>query len=474
MSSVENISFFLKKIIPRQVFLFFRPFYHWSLAFLAALFYGFPSRKLKVIGVTGTNGKTTVVHLLGHILRESGFRVASVSSLEFRILGETKKNNLKMTMPGRFFIQKFFRQCVKNNIEYIVLEVTSEGIKQFRHKFIKFNSAVLTNVTPEHIESHGNFEKYLNAKISLFRSLARRAVAVINQDDPSRNKFLEATQAKKVIYCKEKITWAGKDFRIRDLSVGDGINFFLDGASFKSPLLGEFNFYNILATVAVAISQDLRFENIRKAVESFSGVSGRLEFVQKEPFSAVVDYAHTPDSLRKVYETLRSGNPKSEIRPLGEFQGFARQKQRHLLPTQNPKLICVLGATGGGRDKWKRPEFGRIAEEFCDEIILTNEDPYDEKPEAIIDEIASGFSQILNSKSLKDEPRAIAEILNYKKIIDRREAISEAIQSAKEGDTVIITGKGAEPWMMGPNGTKITWDDRAIVRKELAELGFDR
>ena len=437
---VENILIFFKKVIPMPVFLFFQPFYHLSLAFLAAFFYGFPSRKLKIIGVTGTNGKTTVVHLLSHILRESGFRTALISSLDFKILNETKKNDLKMTMPGRFFIQKFLRKCVKNKVEYVILEVTSEGIRQFRHRFIKFGSVILTNVTPEHIESHGSFEKYLEAKISFFHSLSRDAVAVINKDDHFWGKFFEATRGESAFYSKEKIIWRGKNFNIRDLSVREeGISFLLDGAVFHSPLLGEFNFYNILAAVSAAISEDVRFEHIRKSVGSFRGIPGRLEFVRKKPFSVVVDYAHTPDSLRKVYETLRELITSNQL-------------------LQARRLICVLGAAGGGRDKWKRPEFGKIAGEFCDEIILTNEDPYDENPAEIIEQIAQGFRQ---PSTANHQPSTV------RKILDRREAIREALKLAHGGDTVIITGKGAEPWIMGPKGAKTAWDDREVVKAEL-------
>lgn len=169
-----------------------------------------------------------------------------------------------------------------------------------------------------------------------------------------------------------------------------------------------------------------------------------MEFVQKEPFAVVVDYAHTPQSLRNVYTFLKDCGTSNQL--------------------SVTKLICVLGAAGGGRDKWKRPEFGRIAAEFCDCIILTNEDPYDENPEAILDEIASGFPQIQNSKSeIPNRPQTA----NNKKILDRREAIREALKLAKSGDTVVITGKGAEPWIMGPNGTKTAWDDREVVREEL-------
>ncbi len=438
-SKMNTIFTGLKKIIPLHIFFLFQPFYHFFMAWLAAVFYGFPSRKLIVIGVTGTKGKTTVVELLHEIFASTDVRVASLSSLQFRVGNKEERNMRKMTMPGRFFIQKFLHRARRAGCKYVVLEVTSEGIKQFRHRFIKFDAVALTNVSPEHIEAHGNFEKYVRAKLDLFWRLAKDGVALINLDDPNWQRFAAATASHKLFYGRDEIVNGSVRYKIDDIKIQDsGISFDIGGVSFNSPLLGEFNFYNILAAVSLGLSQHIPLEKMAIVIPSVLGIPGRMEFIQKEPFAVVVDYAHTPDSLRNVYTFLR-GNPKSEIR--------------------NPKLICVLGSAGGGRDSWKRSEFGKIAAEFCDETILTNEDPYDENPQSIIDEIASGFSQSTKRKAQ-----------SAKKILDRREAILEALKSAKPGDTVLITGKGAEPWIMGPKGEKIPWDDREIVRGELEKL----
>ena len=448
---------FIKKIIPQPLFNLLWPTYHYSLAFLAAVFYGFPSKNLIVIGVTGTNGKSTVVELIHSILEEAGCKTASVSSLRFKVGREEKQNRLKMTMPGRFALQKFLRAAVTAGCRYVVLEVTSEGIKQFRNKFIRFNAAVLTNVTPEHIESHGSFEKYLNAKLKLFKQVSRSrpnlfrsgsgrngGVLIVNGDDSNAKKFLQFPAKEKFTYTSALITvqqsGATERFPITEkLITPEGISFKLNSATFSSRLVGEFNFYNILAAVSLALSQKIKPEEIQNALLKISGVSGRMEFVQKKPFAVVVDYAHTPDSLKKIYAFLRESISKSQF--------------------PNSKLVCVLGAAGGGRDKWKRPEMGRIAAEFCDEIMLTNEDPYDENPLTIFDEIEKGFSS-----------NHISQITNHKKILDRREAIREALQLAKPGDTVIITGKGAEPFIMGLNNTRIPWDDRAVAQDLLAAL----
>lgn len=402
---MESLLSLAKKFVPKRIFRFFQPMYHWLLAYAAVVIYRFPAQKLKVIGITGTNGKSTVVAMLSAILEEAGKNVSSISSLRFKIRDREWKNTLKMTMPGRFKFQKFLRDAVLAKCEYAVVEVTSEGIKQFRHKGISFFMAILTNVTLEHIESHGSFEKYLEAKAKLFYGAK---IHVLNREDKNFEFFRKIPAQKKVFYSKN---YFPTDFHLK--------------------LLGEFNKENAATAYAAARELGISEEKIKSALEKIEFIPGRLEYIQREPFSVVVDYAHTPDALEKVYKTLR----------------FSCSK-----------MICVLGAAGGGRDKWKRSEMGKISAEHCDEIILTNEDPYDEPPEAILDEIASGFKEILNKH------------VDSKKIIDRKLAIREALNSATIGDIVIITGKGAEPWIMGPNGQKISWDDRDIVREELKNL----
>lgn len=422
----EKIILVIKCHVPTRFFLFMSPPYHFLLAFFGAVFYWFPSRRLVVVGVTGTKGKTTAVELVGKILEESGKKTASLSSVGFKIGDKKWRNELKMTMPGRFFVQKFLYDAVRAGCSYAVLEVTSEGIKQFRHRFIRFDAVVMTNLSPEHIESHGSFEKYLRAKLDIFWRLPCGGVAIINKDDPKANRFGAATAANKVWYGEIGIVTGDNFWPISDLNISEnGIRFEINKHPVFSPLLGKFNFYNILAAVSVGLSQHIPIEKIISSLSRVSQIPGRLEFIQKEPFGAAVDYAHTPDSLRAAYAALKN-----------QSQG---------------KFICVLGAAGGGRDKWKRPEFGKIAAEFCDEIVLTDEDPHDEDPELIIKNIAAGIS--------KDKSFQIK--------IDRREAIGAALKSAKPGDVVIITGKGAESFIMGPNGSKIPWDDREVVREEL-------
>jgi len=415
--------------------------YHFLLAFFGALIYRFPSKNLRVIGVTGTKGKSTVVLMAEKILEEAGFKVASLSSIKFKIREKEWENKLKMTMPGHFIIQKFLRDAVRAGCEYAILEVTSEGILQHRHRFIDFDTAVFTNLSPEHIEHHGSFESYRKAKGKLFE-ICRKTHAV-NLDDENAKYFLGFPSSEKYGFRiknqesgirNQELTKDLKIIEAQNVQVKDDyLSFLIHNSLFLIHLLGKFNIYNVLSAICIGFSQGVDLEICKRALEKIEKIPGRMEIVVEGPFKVIVDYAHTPQSLIEVYRTV---------------QGVR-------LKDQGARLICVLGAAGGGRDKWKRPEMGRIAVKYCDEIILTDEDPYDENPKAILEDIEKG---ILGYKF---------QVTSYKKILDRKEAIREALGIAKEGDTVIITGKGCEPWMCVEDGKKIPWDDREIVREEM-------
>jgi UDP-N-acetylmuramoyl-L-alanyl-D-glutamate--2,6-diaminopimelate ligase len=391
----------LKKFIPP----FLLSWYHFLLAFLGAVFYRFPSRELKVIGITGTNGKSTVVILTTKILEEANYKVASLSSIKFKIGEKEWPNTLKMTMPGRFKLQKFLRQAVDTDCQYAVLEITSEGIKQHRHQFIDFDIAVFTNLAPEHIEAHKGFENYKKAKGKLFQ--ATKGIHIINLDDENAEYFLNFPANKKYTY----------GFNKGDINTKN--------TQFKLNLIGGFNIYNALSAICVGLSQGISLEVCKKALEKVKGTPGRMEEVISKPFKVFVDYAFTPNALEKVYQTLKPGNRK---------------------------MICVLGACGGGRDKWKRPVLGELAGKYCNEVIIANEDPYDEDPMEIISQVADSCQG------------------KAKKILDRRKAIKKALKLAQTGDVVIITGKGCEPWICVAKGKKVPWDDRRVVREEFGKL----
>jgi len=397
-NSVKDL---IKKFIPS----FLLDWYHFGLAFLGNLIYGFPAKKIKVIAVTGTNGKTTTVEMISKILEEAGFKVSTLSSINFKIGEKIWPNKLKMTMPGRLKLQRFLRQAVNSSCQYLVLEVTSEGIKQYRHKFINFEAAVFTNLTPEHIEAHAGFENYKKAKGKLFE--ATKNIHVINLDDENADYFLQFPAKKKYTYGLNQGNVNNQDLNL------------------KLRLIGSFNIYNALAAISVGLSQGVSLAVCKSAVEKVEGIPGRMEKVISNPFQVFVDYAFTPNALEKVYQTLRP---------------------------PNGKMICVLGACGGGRDKWKRPVLGEIAAKYCDKVIITNEDPYDEDPMEIIEQVAMGT-----------QGRA-------KKILDRRSAIRESLKLAQKDDIVVITGKGCEPWLCIKNGKKIPWDDRKIVKEEYGKI----
>ena len=416
---LDKLLYSVKKLVPTSVFNFFQPAYHFLLAYASAVYYGFPSRGMKVIGVTGTKGKSTVVFLVSKILASGGDKVAAIGSLGFKIGDKEWPNTLKMTMPGRFRLQKFLYEAKKFGCKYVVLEVTSEGIKQKRHIGIDFDCAVFINLHREHLESHGSFENYYKAKQELF--LRTKNIHAINADDEYVKLFGDFSSKQKIFYGLKKGDLVADKINLG----GQGVSFELYGTFFDTHLAGEFNIINCLSALSVGVMYGFDLPGMKPVLESIKSIPGRMEFIQREPFNVVVDYAHTPDSLEAVYVNLR--------------------------PKSGSKLICVLGAAGGGRDKWKRPEFGKIAAEYCDEIILTNEDPYDENPEQIIEDIKKGF-QNLESRNW-----------NLETIIDRKEAIRQALALAQRGDTVIITGKGSETSMATAGGKKIPWSDKDIV-----------
>ena len=421
----------IKKFIPS----FLLDFYHYSLAAIGALLYCFPSRKMVVVGITGTSGKSTVVEITAKILEEAGYKTASLSSIKFKIGDKESENKLKMTMPGRFKIQRFLKQALNAGCKYAVLEVTSEGIKQFRHKFIDFDVAVFTNLSPEHIESHGGFGKYRKAKSKLFKTTKK--VHIINLDDKNAEYFLQSSAEKKWGYAilnsesqhptfNQASIPAAQTLKIQDYQLlFTGSKFFINDVEFNLGLLGKFNIYNALAAICVALSQNIPLETCKAALEKVKIMPGRAEVVIKKPFTVVVDYAHTPAALEKIYKTASN-----------------------LITDRQAGLICVLGACGGGRDKWKRSVLGEIAAKYCKEIIVTNEDPYDEEPIEIIKQVAKGTKG------------------RSKNILGRREAIKESFKLAEPNDVVIITGKGSEPLMCVAKGKKISWDDRKIVKEE--------
>ncbi len=410
---------FLKRIVPKGIVKRLRKPYHFLLALVAAIAYGFPAKKLVVIGVTGTKGKSSVSDMLYATLKENGYRVAVASTIRFAINDVSEPNLFKMTMPGRGFIQHFLARAVKAGCTHAIVEITSESTRDFRHLFLFLNALVFTNLQKEHIESHGSFENYAAAKFKIGKALARsskRPRAIIaNSDDAASTPYLGLPVETKLPFSYADVEWVS-------LEPGRA-SFTYKNTDFSLQLPGSFSIMNALAVISAASFVGAPLAGIRSALAGLTRIPGRTERIDMgQSFNAVVDYAHTPDSLSALYAA---------------YPG---------------RKICVLGNTGGGRDTWKRPEMGRIADEACAEVILTDEDPYDEEPSAILTAMATGMART---------PRII---------LDRREAIRTALSLAQAGDTVLLTGKGTDPYICRAHGTKEPWSDATVVREELAQL----
>lgn len=467
----------IKKIIPRRLFRALQPIYHYLLGFFSAWVYGFPSQRLIVIGVTGTAGKTSTVYLIAKLLASAGHKTGFTSTAVFSDGDQEWLNDKKMTMPGRFFIQRNLREMRRRACTYAVVETSSEGIKQYRHRFINYDVLVFTGLYPEHIESHGSFEKYKEAKGRLFAHLKECVnkyvneekvvcrphselkkldlkrvpkTIIVNGDDEQAGYFLDFWSERKIIYGfggnidKERfLRQLGSSVPASDLAAirgqdlearGDGTSFTANGQNIRLKLLGEFNARNALAAYCVGLNQEIREEKIKGALESVSSLAGKLEIIDAgQNFTAIVDYSFEPRAIEKLYQVI------------------------DLIP--HHRLIHLLGSAGGGRDKARRAVLGRLAAEKADFVIVTDEDPYDEDPADIINQVAAGAEMAgkINGQDLF-------------KILDRREGIKKALELAGEGDLVLFTGKGAEQHICLKNGQKIPWNEKEIVAEEIKRI----
>jgi len=438
---------FLKKFFNLP---FINKTYHFLLAFFGALIYGFPSKKLTVIGVTGTKGKSTVSYLIFKILNLAGFKCGLISTPLLGIGENVWQNKTKQTMLGRWSIQELIKKMVEEGCKYAVIETSSEGILQYRHKFIDYKIAVFTNISPEHIERHGSFSNYRRAKIKLFEKVAKRkdSIGIYNLDDENVIYFLEPNVQFKYGYTLNPKETGFED-RVSKLIRAVNIRLYpnkttfeIHNKKFETKLLGMFNVYNFCSAIATALACGIDSLTIQKILPIIDPPPGRFEIIKtNKDFQIIIDYAHEPKSLESIYNAVKIFSPK--------------------------RLICLLGAQGGGRDKWKREAMGEISAKYCDYIFLTNEDPYDEDPENILNDIEKGIVNV--------EPKE-KKFKKYFKIIDRKEAILQAILLAQKNDVVVLTGKGGEAWMCIENNKKIPWNESEIVKEILAQknLIFDK
>jgi len=434
----------IKKLIPERLI----SFYHFCLAFLAAFWYGFPSKKMIVIGVTGTKGKTSAVNFIWSVLNAAGFKAGFIGTANIRIGDIEMLNKYHMTMPGRFILQGFLKKMLETGCEYCIVETTSEGIKQWRHYGIFYDIAIFTNLSPEHLQSHGNsFEKYKAAKGKMFTSLAHSGRKIINGkkiekiiiancDNPHAKYYLNFRADKKLTFGLSE----GVDFRAREIkSTPDGLLFLVGANLYNINILGNFNVYNALPAIIIGSLIGISHNKIQEGLKNLKVIPGRMEKIDEgQKFLVFVDYAHEKEGMNAVLDTARD-----------------------LVKGNGGRVVVLLGAEGGGRDKAKRPALGEISAKKADFVVISNTDPYEDDPKEICEDIAvvaEKFGKIRNKDLFIIE--------------DRREGIRKALSLANKNDVVLITGKGAEQSII--IGDKhYLWDDRIVVKEELRRLNIN-
>ena len=413
--------------------------YHKTLAVLAALVYRFPAEKLKVVAITGTKGKSTVALLLAKIFEEAGLKVGVISTVRFQIGSNVWTNDTKMTTPGRFKLQKFLRKMVDDRCDVAIVESTSQALIQSRLWGVNVDTAVLTNMQTDHLEYHGGFENYLHAKGLLFRQLSRAnrkgelsKTAVLPCEDSNFAYFDSFLVDHKITFGLTKGQITAQDIELEPDSTRFVLKVPNDSITVHIKLPGEFNVLNALSAASAAISLGVKLPIIKRGLEQFESMPGMLESINVgQPFNVLVDYAHTEESLKGVLSFLK--------------------------PLTRNKLFVVFGATGGGRDKAKRPRMGKIVDELADYIVVTDDDPYEEDRMKIMEQIAEGIDR--------------KEGEDFWMVRDRRQGIRLALSMAGDGDTVVICGKGSEPVQV--IGTEhLQWDDRRVAKEILTE-GFE-
>lgn len=398
-----------------------------ALGHLASNFYGNPSVKLNLIGVTGTNGKTTVTTLLFDIFKNLGYQSALISTVEYRIADEIIPST--HTTPDVIRLNQMLAKAVEIGCEYAFMEVSSHGISQDRIEGLHFKIAGFTNITHDHLDYHKTFQNYIYAKKRFFDELEDSAIAITNADDKNGLVMLQNTKAKKKTFALKTMA----DFHGKVLEVDfNGMLLNFNNKEFWTTLTGKFNAYNLLLAYGIALELGMDETEVLQAISVLHRVNGRFETIKSDSgIFFVVDYSHTPDALENVLDSI------NEIR------------------TKNERLICVFGC-GGDRDKTKRPEMGDIATKKSTLAIITSDNPRTEEPTQIIKEIEAGV-----------QPQNFSK---YTSIPDRREAIKMAIKFAEPKDIVLVAGKGHETYQ-DVNGVKHHFDDKETIRELLQLMG---
>lgn len=394
---------------------------------IADTFYDFPSSKLRLIGITGTNGKTTTAYFIESMLRAANYRPARLSTVSYKI-GDSEILP-SHTTPEAVELQYILAQAVKNGLTHVVMEVSSHALALHRTSGCRFKTAIFTNITQDHLDFHQTMENYLAAKLKLFKQLPKSGVAIVNIDDGHAQDVISSTEGKVITY---GLSDKAQVYAYNIESTKMKTSFFVTSSKelgitptqINLKLIGLHNVYNALAAIVCGIVEQIDINSIKKGIEGLQGVRGRFELIDKgQDFTVVIDYAHTPDGLKNVLVTSRKLNPK--------------------------RIITVFGC-GGDRDREKRPQMGKISTTLSDYTILTTDNPRNEDPEEIIKEIEAGIE---SNKS-------------YEVVIDRTEAIIKALSYARKDDLVLIAGKGHETYQIFKD-KKIHFDDREVVEKYL-------
>lgn len=399
-------------------------------------FFDYPANRMRMVGVTGTNGKTTTTHMIRHILKAQGHKVGVIGTVHIMI-GDTSYP-IHNTTPDVVDLQHILHQMVQENVEYCVMEVSSHALALGRVSGVEFDTAVFTNLTQDHLDFHKTFENYLAAKCKLFEQVSAsdqvkdNKGAVINIDDSYGHRVMEKTTAPTITYSTlGKGTLNASDVHMSTKNSQYTVNYKGESYPVSMNTTGLFNVYNTLAAIGACLQEGISMEAIDTALKTFSSVPGRFELIEEgQDFAVVVDYAHTPDGLQNILETAKA--------------------------IKENRIIIVFGC-GGDRDATKRPIMGRIAAEYGDKIYVTSDNPRTEDPVQIVKDVEVGVKEALRDGT------------SYEVIVDRREAINHAIHDAKAGDIVIIAGKGHENYQILKNET-IHFDDREEARKALKEI----
>jgi UDP-N-acetylmuramoyl-L-alanyl-D-glutamate--2,6-diaminopimelate ligase len=397
-----------------------------ALSVLAANYYGNPSDDIQLIGITGTNGKTTIATLLYKLFKKAGFKVGLLSTV--KIFVDNKEYKATHTTPDSLTINKYLKEMVDEGIEFCFMEVSSHGIDQMRTRNLNFKGAVFTNLTHDHLDYHKDFEAYRDVKKMFFDQLSKNAFALTNSDDKNGKYMLQNTNAKKHTYALKSIA----DYKSQVLeNQFNGLLLKINGQELWVKLIGIFNAYNLLAIYAVADLLGLENLEILQLMSELESIDGRFQHVvSKNNITAIVDYAHTPDALKNILETINA------------------------IRSKNEDLITIVGC-GGDRDVAKRPKMGNIAASLSSKVIFTSDNPRSENPATIIESMEEGVSGEHFNKTLS--------------ISDRKQAIKTACQLAKNGDIILIAGKGHETYQE-VNGQRSNFDDMKIVKELLIKL----